>query len=168
MRNKLALLALSTALAAIAVTASDAAALTRAQTLSLLSVAQSFQPIGGFEFDRQPQPGDRFGFTEALYRWAGQKRGARVGRSEILCTFWKVAVSERGFSGMALCTGQFFLPAGSVLVHGFIPLSEGPARFTIPIAGGTGLYSNTRGFLRIRDIGTGDEDKSNNEFHLMP
>jgi hypothetical protein len=168
MRNKLALLSLSTALAAIAITASPAAALTRPQAFSLLSVTQSFQPIGGFQFDREPQPGDRFGFTEALYRWAGQKRGARVGRSEILCTFSKVAVSERGLRAMALCTGQFFLPAGSVLVHGFVAVTEGPGRFTIPIVGGTGLYANTRGFLKIRDLGTGDEDKSNNEFHLMP
>jgi hypothetical protein len=36
------------------------------------------------------------------------------------------------------------------------------------VLGGTGIYSNVRGYIRIRDIGDGSSDKSNNEFHLTP
>jgi hypothetical protein len=30
------------------------------------------------------------------------------------------------------------------------------------------IYSNVRGYIRIRDIGDGSSGKSNNEFHLTP
>ena len=168
MRLKFVLFLLPAALAVLAVLVSPASALTTPQTFSLLDVTESSQPIAGFDFNRQPQPGDRFAFTDGLYKWAGTKRGARVGSAEVLCTFTKITEGEQQFAATALCTGQFYLPAGSVLAQGFIHFTDGPGRFTIPIVGGTGLYANARGFLKIRDLGNGNEDKSNIEFHLMP
>jgi hypothetical protein len=166
MRLKLALCAFPAVLAALAVVASPASGLTKPTTFSLLDVTESSQTINGFDFQRLPQPGDRFAFTDGLYKWAGTKRGARVGTAEVLCTFTKVAASEHAFGATALCTGQFYVPGGSVLAHGFIRLTEGPGRFTVPVVGGTGRYADARGYLKIRDLGNGNEDKSNVEFHL--
>jgi hypothetical protein len=168
MRPKFALIAVPAALAVGAAVVSQAGALTKPQTFSLLDVTESSQPIAGFDFSRLPLPGDRFAFTDGLYKWAGTKRGARVGRAEVLCTFTKTANVTQGFAATGLCTGQFFLPAGSVLVQGFLRRTEGPGGFTIPVGGGTGTYANTRGFLKIRDLGNGNENKSNLEFHLFP
>jgi hypothetical protein len=166
MRLKFVLVASPAVVAALVMVASSAAALTKPKTFSLLDVTESSQTINGFDFQRLPQPGDRFAFTDGLYKWAGTKRGARVGTAEVLCTFTKIAAGEQSFAATALCTGQFYVPGGSVLAHGFIRLTEGPGRFTVPVVGGTGLYANARGFLKIRDLGTGDEGKSNIEFHL--
>ena len=157
------------ALTAAAVCASAAAgsgwSLNRPQVFSLLDVTESFQPIGGFEFNREPQAGDRFAITDGLYKWAGSRRGARLGHLEVICTFKLVGHT----SGTALCSGQAFLPAGSVLLEGFIPVVfDGAAKFSLPVVGGTGTYANARGFARIRDLGNGNSDKSNIEFHLLP
>ena len=50
----------------------------------------------------------------------------------------------------------------------FLEFGEGPGNFAVPVLGGTGIYSNVRGSIRIRDIGDGSSGKSNNEFHLTP
>lgn len=127
-------------------------------------MTESEHPIGDFQFNREPRGGDAFAFTDGLYKWAGKKRGARIGRVEVLCTF---TTFDRG-AGTGLCTGSFFLPAGQVLASGFLRFTDGPGRFTIPVVGGTGAYANARGFIKIRDIGGENSDKSNVEFHLVP
>ena len=144
-----------------ALLATPGLAIDRPQVFSLLDVTESEHPIGDFQFNREPRGGDRFAFTDGLYKWAGANRGARVGRVEVLCTF---TTFERGV-GTALCTGDFFLPAGQVLASGFLRFTDGPGRFTLPVVGGTGAYANARGFLRIRDLAGGN---SNVEFHLLP
>jgi hypothetical protein len=64
---------------------------------------------------------------------------------------------------------QAYLPAGSVLVDGYGEINpRGPSKFTLPIVGGTGAYANARGFVRVRDLGNGEGNKSNAEFHLLP
>jgi hypothetical protein len=168
MRLKFVLFALPAALAVLVVLGSPASALTKPQTFSLLSVESGTETeIGGFGFQRLPVPGDRFAFTDRLFKWAGTKRGARVGRVEGLCTFTKISTSS-GFRATAQCDATFFLPAGQVAIEGFISFTEGPLNFVVPVIGGTGAYSNARGTVRIRDLGNGDTGKSNNEFHLVP
>ena len=78
------------------------------------------------------------------------------------------AATERSFSAFALCTGQFYLPAGQLLVEGFAHFSNGPANFRLPVLGGTGGYANARGFIHTRDLGSGDSGKSNVDFRLLP
>jgi hypothetical protein len=159
------LLALAAAAALASVLAGSAWSLSRPQVFSLLDVSESFRPLGGFTFERAPQAGDRFALTDGLYRWAGAKRGARLGRLEVLCTFQTVGTAR----ATSLCTGQAFLPAGTVLVEGYLPLNfDGPSKFTLPVVGGTGGYANARGYVRIRDLGNGNSDKSNIDFHLLP
>jgi hypothetical protein len=152
----------------LTVAVTSATAIDRPQTFSLLEVDESDIAINGFDFQREPRAGDGFGFISGLYKWAGTKRGARVGHDEGVCTFLKVSLSEQNFSASAHCVASFFLPAGSVLVEGFIHFTEGPSRFEVPVGGGTGAYANSRGFARIRDIGAEDSGHSNVEFHLLP
>lgn len=161
-------LPLIAAAAVIGAYASPAPALSRPQVFSLLDVTNNnVQPIAGFTFSRLPQAGDRFALDDVMYKWAGTKRGAAVGHLSGLCTFLTVSPPP-GFRARALCTGEFRLPAGSVLVEGTVGFTNGPARFTLPVIGGTGAYANVRGFVKIRDLGTGDSSNSNVEFHLLP
>jgi hypothetical protein len=151
----------------LAVAATSASGINRPQTFSILSITEGFQQIGDFNFERPPQAGDRFTFTDGLYKWAGRKRGARLGHAEILCTFTKSTQAEP-FSAFALCTGGFFLPAGQVLIEGFIRFTDAPGNFHIPVVVGTGAYANARGDAHVRDIGPQDTDNSNIEFRLLP
>jgi hypothetical protein len=169
MRLKLALPTLAILVAAAVVLVAPVSAITQPQTFSLLSIESGTeQPIGGFAFNREPQPGDRFGVVDYLHRWAGTKRGARVGRLEALCTFTQVNVTSNRVAARAHCDGTFFLPAGQVGVSGFLPITEGPLNFVLPVVGGSGAYANARGWVHIRDLGNGDTGYSNNEFHLLP
>jgi hypothetical protein len=167
MRVRLAVFGLPALLAAVVVLVSPASALTGPQTFSLLSVeSPNGVEIGGFGFQRAPVPGDRFAFTDQLYKWAGAKQGAQVGRDEGLCTFTKIDTSG-GFRATAQCTASFFLPAGQIVVSGFVHFTDAPLNFAVPVIGGTGAYANARGYVRIRDIGGQDSGKSNNVFHLL-
>jgi hypothetical protein len=159
------LLALAAAAVLASILAGSASALNRPQVFSLLDVSESFQPIGSFSFQRAPKAGDSFAFTDGLYRWAGTKRGARLGHLEVLCTFKAIGRSQ----GTSLCTGEAFLPAGSILVEGYAPINfDGPSRFMLPVLGGTGAYANVRGYVRVRDLGNGNGNNSNLDFHLLP
>jgi hypothetical protein len=162
-----AVVAVAAATAAILIP--SASALDKPQDFSLLDVSESFQPISGFAFNRAPHPGDRFAITDGLYKWAGTKRGARVGHIEATCMFTRIpSATERSFSASALCTGQIYLPAGQLLVEGFVRFSNGPSNIQLPVLGGTGGYANARGSVHIRDIGGGDSGKSNVDLHLLP
>jgi len=167
MKPRLVMCALAAVALIAALAPSTAPALSRPQVFSLLDVSNNnVQPIGGFTFERLPQAGDRFGLDDVMYKWAGTKRGPAVGHLFGLCTFLSVSPPP-AFNARGLCTGDFFLPAGSVLVEGSVRFTNGPMRFTLPVLGGTGAYANARGFVKIRDLGNGDSN-SNVEFHLLP
>jgi hypothetical protein len=170
MRLRFAWFALPAFVAAVMVVlVSPASAITKPQTFSLLSIdSGTEQPIGDFAFNREPRPGDRFSVVDYLYKWAGTKRGARVGRLEALCTFTHVQATEQTLRSSAHCGGTFFLPAGQVGVAGFLPITDGPLNFALPVVGGTGAYANARGWVHIKDLGNGNAGHSNNEFHLLP
>jgi hypothetical protein len=163
MRLKLSLFVVPAALAAAVALVSPASGLTGPQTFSLLDVEQSSAELDNFNFSGPPKPGQRFAFTNTLYKWAGTKRGARVGRTEGLCTFTRFS----GSIATAHCTASFFLPGGQIYAAAFLRFGEGPGNFAVPVLGGTGIYSNVRGYIRIRDLGQ-NSGKSNNEFHLTP
>ena len=165
MRKALALLGALVAVLSIAVT--GASGIDRPQTFSLLEVSGKETPIGGGE-QGPPKAGDGFASTSVLYKWAGRKRGARIGRDEVTCTFLRVSASEQQFSLDAHCTADIFLPAGTILIEAILHFTEGPGRFEVPVTGGTGAYANARGFVRVRDLGSGDLGHSNLEFHLLP
>jgi hypothetical protein len=147
---------------------SPASAITKPQVFSLLEVdgpQKNLGPGDGFEGSGGPPTlGNRFTFSNGLYKWAGQKRGARVGRVEALCTITKLNLSVR--AATIFCNGTAFLPAGQLELAGTLVFSEksGPVN-EIPIVGGTHAYAGARGFMKSTSLG--DSNNSNDEFHLL-
>jgi hypothetical protein len=164
-------LALITALVvSVALSASTATGLENPRTFSLLEVDVKGAPLGDFTFDRAPVGGDRFTETNALYRWTGPKgRGARVGRNRVLVTFITGHGPRFTRRATLLLTAQMYLPDGTLLVEGYgsVP-PRGPHKFKIPVVGGTGVYSNARGYVTVRDVGDGTTGTSKIDFHLVP
>lgn len=153
---------LLTALAAAVVWAVSASAISKPQTFSLLAIDNGkSQPFNGFMFDRTPEAGDQFGISEDLYRWAGTKRGAKIGSDTGIATF--LTASPNG--GSNLFTVQANLSGGSILVGGVITFKKQPSTFTLSITGGTGNYANTRGYVTVRQL---PGNKTNLDFHLLP
>jgi hypothetical protein len=155
----------------VAVWATSATALSSPQTFSLLEISNpnSDQPLGDFTFNRPPVGGDQFAVANDLYKWAGTKRGARVGHDEVMITFITGFGSDFSQKSTALFVAQVYLQAGTILVQGYGQINpNGPSKYTFPIVGGTGTYANVRGYIKVRDLGDGNLNKTNLEFHLLP
>jgi len=167
MRKHWIVLAVSAAL--VAAWATSASAINSPQTFSLLEVNTSDQPLGDFTFDRPPVPGDQFAFAANLYKWAGTKKGARAGHDKGMATLVTGFGSDFSQKATALFVAQVYLQGGTVLIQGFGQINpDGPSKYTFPVVGGTGKYDNVRGYIVVRDLGNGQTDKTNIEFHLMP
>ena len=69
------------------------------------------------------------------------QRGTRtvIGRAELLCTFVDGVRSR-------VCRGTYFLPKGKLVVGGSILFRQ---FYELAVLGGTGLYDNARGTLRV-------------------
>jgi hypothetical protein len=148
---------------------SPASAITKPQVFSLLEVGGPNRNLGpgtGFDENGPPTLGARFAFTNGLFKWAGSKRGARVGRIEGLCTITKLDVAA--FGATVACTGTAFLPGGQLQAQGTLVFSEkaGPTSY-ISIVGGTGAYAGARGYLKSTELGKNGSN-SNDEFHVLP
>ncbi len=152
-------------LALALVAAAGVSALSRPQVISLLVVGEQFTPIGLSE-NAPPKAGDGFALVGGLYKWAGRTRGQRVGRSEVFCTFTTGQPTASG--APAYCTASAFLPAGEVLLAGFVRLPEGPVNVAVAVVGGTGGYSNARGWASFRDIGPQTAGHTSLVLHLVP
>jgi hypothetical protein len=164
-RHLVVIAALATATAAILIP--SASALDKPQVFSLIDVSgsETSLPPGSFNPNADaPIPlGGRFVFTDALYKWAGAKRGARVGRIEGLCTATKLDLAAH--SETVFCNATVFLPAGQILLAAHLIFSDNTHGFQVVVLGGTGKYAGVRGFGKIRDLPSG---ASNFEFHLLP
>ena len=144
--------------------ASSGSAISGPQVFTLLSVdSGTAQPINGFTFDRAPRACDQFGFADNLYKWAGTKRGAKVGTDQGIGTF--LTVTESG--GTQVFNAQANLSGGSILVSGVITYTNtSESTFKLAVIGGTGKYDNVRGYIIVKQLPVGDN--SNLEFHLLP
>ncbi len=167
MRRRLVLVAVVAAVLGLAV--APAFGHRVAQVFSLIDVSgpSTALPPGSFNPNsEEPTPlGARFEFTDALYKWAGRKRGARAGRLEGLCTATRLSLAAR--SETIFCNATAFLPAGEILFAGHIVFSEHTNTFAVVVIGGTGSYAGARGFVKITNIGPPDSNKSNFEIHLL-
>ena len=105
---------------AVVVVAGTGSAITSPTVIRALEVSTSEVSLDGTE---EPKAGDRFYATSALYAWAGTRRGKRIGRDEVLCTFTTVHF-ERGVAS-AFCTAEFFLPAARFPPRHFCASSTG-------------------------------------------
>jgi len=148
----------------VAVWMTSASAVSTPQVFNLLSAdAGTAQPINGFTWDRAPRAGDQFGFADNLYKWAGTKRGAKVGTDQGIGTF--LTVTESG--GTQMFDAQVNLSGGSILASGMITYKNtSEATFNLAITGGTGKYDDVRGYVVVKQLPVGDN--SNLEFHLLP
>ena len=155
-------------LAATLLAAPAASAITAPETIRLVDVQTRSEELDGlsFESNTPPRTGQRFVFTDALYRWQGSKRGRQIGRLEGICTFTKV--DPERFAVTASCNAYVYLPAGKLLINGFVTFSEqgGPV-FRLPVLGGTGRYSNAHGTATIREL-AGEGDVSALTLRLFP
>ena len=93
-------------------------------------------------------PGDYFLFKNRLLR-----KGVRVGRDNIMCTFHFPATEQRA---TLLCEGTFTfngtggIRRGKVEVAGTFSFGpNAPETQAIPITGGTGHYQNVRGEIHV-------------------
>jgi hypothetical protein len=165
---RIGLAAVLTGLAVAVSSVGPASALTGPRSFSLLDVSRNTdQPIGDFRFDRPPRGGDQFAFTDDLYRWAGTKRGAHVGIVRGLGTFIDGFGERFSHKGTVLFVAQAYLPGGSLMIEGYGQVNpNGPSRFVFPVVGGTGIYANARGTVTVRDLGNGDQSKSNVDVRL--
>ena len=163
--SRIVALVITAAAIAVAILAltSSASGITRLQVFSLLEVEGPARPLDPGATGERPPLGSRFAFTSALYKWEGRRRGDRFGRRDGVCTWIKVDVAAQ--SATILCTGVFFLPAGQIYAMGMIRFARSAQLPDVPVIGGTGLYANVRGFIKVTEIGRG---KANLEFHLTP
>jgi len=147
----------------------SASAITTPRVVRLVDVTAREVQLGSFTFERPPTGGDQFAFVDRLYRWAGTKRGAPAGRVEGMATFITGFGPNFSRRALVLFVAQAYLPGGSVLVQGYGRINpNGPSRFTFPVVGGTGVYDNVRGFVKVRDLGNGESNASALELHLRP
>jgi hypothetical protein len=136
----------------------------------LLEVDATEAPLGDFTFDRAPTPGDQFTETNVLYRWTGAtSKGPRVGRDRVLLTFVTGFGAKFTHRATILATAQIYLPDGTLMAMGYgnIP-AKGPHRFQLPIVGGTGVYSNARGYMTTQGLRNGKTPRTKLDFHLLP
>jgi hypothetical protein len=150
--------------AGLVIGVSPASGLDEPEVIRLIEVEETFTPLDGVDFSEEALPpiGARFTFKDGLYRWAGTKRGTRIGRLEGLCT-WVSAEARVAVS--ALCTAVAFLPAGKIVLVAHVRFSEETTTFVIPVVGGTGRYANARGTVMLRDLPSGT---SAAVFRLVP
>lgn len=154
MRGFILLLAVS--IVGLMIGVSAASSLEEPEVVRLVDVEESFVPMDpGLKEDAPPSLGARFAFTDGLYRWAGTKRGNRVGRIEGFCTATKVNLAAGVVT--EYCTATAYLPRGRALIAGFIRFTEeGSGRFVVPVIGGVGRYNSAGGTLTISDLPSGN------------
>ena len=57
-----------------------------------------------------------------------------------------------------------YLPDGTTFVEGYASLPpDGPVTLVLPVVGGTGIYANARGYVKVRAA-----RRTLLEFHLTP
>lgn len=142
----------------------SASALKKPRLFTLLEVERGEQLIGDLAGNRPPEGGDQFLATNDLYRWTG-KKGIRVGHDRVLFTFINGFGPTFSHRALVLFEAQVYLPDGTIFGEGYGSLKpDGPQRLEIPVVGGTGVYDNARGYVRVRDSGR----RTLLEFHLSP
>jgi hypothetical protein len=149
----------------VAVGASSAPALVKPRVFRLLEVEGPQQPLGDFDFNQAPVGGDQIVASNTLYRWDG-KKGIRVGRDRVLFTFMTGFGANFSHRATVLFQAQVYLPDGTIFVEGYGSIApNGPVKLELPVLGGTRIYANARGYVKVRDISGG---RTLLEFQVTP
>jgi hypothetical protein len=165
MRKDVAAATLVALVATLAIGVSSSSALVKPRVFTLLEVEGPEAPSLSADFsgDRPPRAGDRFQTTNLLYRWTG-KRGIRVGHDRVLVSFMTGFGPNFSHNAIVLFQAQVYLPDGTVFVEGYGGLPpDGPVKLELPVVGGTGVYDNARGYVKVRGA-----RRTLLEFHLGP
>ena len=160
MKNYAVVLAL--VVVSVAVWVASASAAGNPKVFSLIAVDNGKgQPFNGFMFDRAPRAGDQFPISENLCKWAGAKRGAKVGSDHGAATV-QTPTKNCGFASFNV---QLNLSGGTILVGGMGSIAQGGTTYTLTVIGGTGKYAGAHGSVKVRDLRGNDE---NLDFNLLP
>jgi hypothetical protein len=127
-----------------------ASAATTVKTINLVEVDRVITVVGARDV-QHAKVGDTVVTTGTVYRRVGvSRRGARLGAVETVCT---VVAPRRGSSApLSTCVAAFHLKGGELVATGEYPLGS---THSIPVLGGTGIYTGARGVLKIQTITPG-------------
>jgi hypothetical protein len=141
-----------------------ASAAPKPQTISFLEVNTSFIGTGGYNGDSSapPSPGQGFGFTSTLFKWAGVKKGALLGHDQVLCTVLSEDVSTG--SVQAQCAATNFFTGGTIELAGSTNFADPVTH--VAVVGGTGIYAGAAGTATIRNIGGQTSSSSAYVIHI--
>lgn len=142
----------------------SASAAPRPQTISFLEVNTSFIGTGGYNAASSgpPAPGQGFGFTSTLFKWAGVKKGTPLGHDQVLCTVLSEDLSTG--SVQAQCAATNFLPGGTIQLAGSTNFANPVTN--VAVVGGTGVYAGAQGTATIRNIGGQNSSSSAYVIHI--
>jgi hypothetical protein len=154
------LLVVGAVAATLAVVVGPATAAGKPQTISVLAI-DTFTGIEGYTPGSATMPTIGSGYVGygTVYKWAGLRRGARIGSIRILCTFTSAGVDPSASS--MFCNTTLFLPRGQLEFSRFT--SQAPV-VDLPVVGGTGAYAHACGYVRVDRIGV---NKFADTLHLM-
>jgi hypothetical protein len=142
----------------------SASAAPKPQTISFLEVNTSFIGTGGYNAasSAPPAPGQGFGFTSILFKWAGAKKGAPLGHDQVLCTVLGEDLSKGSVE--AQCAATNFLPGGTIQLAGSTNFANPVTH--VAVVGGTGIYAGAEGTATIRNIGGQNSSSSAYVIHI--
>jgi hypothetical protein len=138
LRSMLALVAIVSAIGAIAIQATAGSAAPAPKTLHLVGIGLN---KAGFFPKGKPHNGDRFGFGDRL-------TGDDTGFDRGVCTF---------VGGKILCNVQAQLSKGTLSLQGFITTGKAN-NLPIPILGGTGDYDGLGGTALVTNVSKNTTD----------
>jgi dirigent-like protein len=107
--------------------------------------------------NRRPDPGDSLVTTSHLYRWAGSRRGSRLGRLQSICI---LATRSTGN-----CSATMFLPGGTLQIQGYVDFDDGVDE--LAVVGGTGVFVGNRGTFISQKLGGRDSARSSDTIRLV-
>ena len=142
----------------------SASATPKPQTISFLEVNTSFIGTGGYNGagNAPPAPGQGFGFSSTLFKWAGSRKGAPLGHDQVLCTVLSEDLSTG--SVQAQCAATDFFPGGTIELAGATNFANPVTN--VAVVGGTGVYAGAEGAARIRNIGGQNSSSSAYVIHI--
>jgi hypothetical protein len=108
--------------------------------------------------NRRPDAGDWTSTRSDLYRWAGSRRAAPLGRLLRICIF--------ATRSAANCAANVSLPDGTIRIQGYVDFDGAPDQ--LAVVGGTGAYSGSRGTFASRSLGGTSSRRSADTLRLVP
>lgn len=128
------------------------------RTIRFLEIAQTARGrLVDHNGNGKADPGDSLAATADLFRWAGSRRGAKLGRLLRLC----ILSSTTG----GICAATVFLPDGTVRIQGYVDFDRAPDQ--LAVVGGTGSYLGMRGSFSSQPLGGRTSTRASDQMRLL-